>query len=396
MIRSVFISLCLIVVSASPSLSQDARLRSGGGANSVVASSDYDSRVFARRLGHVSAVARHEDGTIYTADQDSGRIFRIQDRRMDGAADMTQPLPHRFDRPTGLAVAGDILFVSDKGGLWRVQPGGGTPTLIAPFANSGSRGDVHPITLIAPTTILLGLSRTDGTARLLEIDTLSGNAHLREEAKGRIIAFASLAAPQSDDLSEPKPRSDAADFPSPWILMDRDGKRRFGSTLRSARSIDVDAKAVWIDELSGRALVSLPDGVYSTVATFAGLTDKGNVVLSGFAGSATPGAIISDARGLFIADQAGGRLWRVSPKAAPMPDFIAPSVDEAAQSEAPNPDSDSTPETARSTRPELMRGSGISSASTLGRASTMPSASTMPEADGPRSASDPDTSDPGE
>lgn len=341
-------------------------------------SDDYDATIFARRLGQVSAMARHADGTIYTADRDGGRIFRIQDRRMDGVADITQPLPHRFDQPTGLVVAGDILFVADKGGIWRVQPGGGTPALIAPFANSGSNGEAHPITMITPTSLLLGLSRADGTARLLVIDTVSGSAKLRAETRGQIIGFST--APPSEG------------FPTPWILLRRGQTVFFGSSLQTVRDIGVDAHAVWIDEATARAGVSLPDGAYATIATFAGLKDKGTPILSGFRGQARPGAMVSDERGLFVADQAGGHIWRVSPK----PVVITPSPDLADPEIETVEDSPTDLTLDRSTRPDLVRGSGISRASTIGPASTMPTASTLPEADQPRSASDPSASDPKE
>lgn len=358
---------------ASSALSQDqtARLRTGGSSDGIVAADPYETAIFARRLGHVSAIARHADGTIYTADRDGGRIFRIQDRSLDGIADITQPLAHRFDHPTGLALAGDILFVADQGGLWRVQPGGGTPELIAPFANSGSTGDAHPITMIAPTTLLLGLSRTDGTARLLTIDTVSGSAELREEGIGTIVGFSS--AEESDD------------FPAPWIIIRRGDQTLFGSSLQSARDIEIDAQGVWIDVTTARARVSLPGGVYETVATFAGLTDTGSPILNGFGGDARPGAMVSDARGLFISDQAGGRVWRLSPK----PAIITPESETVIENAEPETERPVDPMADRSMRPELMRGSGINSASTLGRASTMPPASTIPEADQPRSAFDP-------
>jgi hypothetical protein len=348
----------------------------------VSASGDYSATVFARRLGHVSALARDADGTIYTTDRDGGRIFRIQDRRQDGTADITQALPQQFDRPTGLAVAGDTLFVADQGGLWRVQPGGGTPTLIAPFSNSGSTGEAHPLTWSSPTSLLLGLSRMDGTARLLEIDIASGRATLREETRGRIIGFASLA----------RGHGDVGEFPSPWILIRRDNKTLFGATLEAARDIGVDAQAVWIDEAKGRANIALPDGVYTTLATFSGLKDKGTRIMSGFRGAARPGVMLSDPRGLFVADQAGGRLWRVTPKPAPTPIVPTPrpsdtSADKSQAKSQTAADSDKDDDGAQ--RPELMRGSGIDRASTIGRGSTMPTASTLPEADQPRAASDP-------
>ncbi|GHB03694.1 hypothetical protein GCM10009069_27940 [Algimonas arctica] len=377
MIRSIFISLCLLAVTASPALSQDARLRTGGGGDRVVASDDFEATVFARRLGHVSAVARHADGTLYSADQESGRIFRIQDRGMDGVADITQPLPHRFDRPTGLAVLGDILFVADRGGLWRMQPGGGTPALIAPFVNSGSTGIAHPIIVTSPNSLLLGLSRTDGSARLLTIDTRNGSAAQHAETRGQIIGFATA--------------SDTKDFPAPWILLRRDDAVLFGSSLDSARDIGVEARAVWIDAATGQARIALPDGVYATIATFTGLKDKGVPILTGFGGDARPGAMVSDERGLFVADQAGGRLWRVSPKPAPKPTIVTPDLDATATDLETVTGGVFDPVQDRSSRPELMRGSGIGSASTIGPASTMSPASSLPEADQPRSASDPET-----
>lgn len=373
MIRSILISLTLTLLLASPVTAQEATLRMGGSVDRMTAADAYDATVFARRLGHVSAITRHADGTIYTADRDGGRIFRIQDRRQDGVADITQPLPQQFDRPTGLAIAGDILFVADQGGLWRVQPGGGTPTLIAPFSNSGSSGDAHPLTRVGPTSLLLGLSRTDGTARLLVIDTADGRAALREETRGQIIGFASVSQDGRED----------DEFPTPWILLRRDNETLFGSTLDTARAIGVDAQAVWIDEAKGRANMALPDGVYATLATFAGLKDKGTPIVSGFGGGARPGVMLSDARGLFVSDQAGGRLWRVTPKSAPAPVVSAPGPTDV-QADSPAVVNDDAPQ-----RPELMRGSGIERASTIGRGSTMPNASTLPEADQPRAASDP-------
>lgn len=373
MIRSILISLTLSLVSVTSATAQDATLRMGGSVERVSASDNYDATIFARRLGHVSALARDADGTIFAADRDGGRIFRIQDRRQDGTADITQALPQQFDRPTGLAVAGDTLFVADQGGLWRVQPGGGTPTLIAPFANSGSTGEAHPLIWISPTALLLGLSRTDGTARLLEINTTSGRATLREETRGQILGFASLARADGD----------ATEFPRPWILLRRDNRTLFGSTLEAARDIGVDAQAVWIDEAKGRANMALPDGVYTTLATFTGLKDKGTPIVSGFRGAARPGVMLSDARGLFVADQAGGRLWRVTPKPAPT-QSVPPAENNPLESPIATDVNDDGAQ-----QPELMRGSGIERASTIGRGSTMPTASTLPEADQPRAASDP-------
>jgi len=361
MIRVVLISVVIALMSVSASAAQDTRLLSGGAVANVAAADGYKLTVFARRLGDISAMARHEDGTLYVAERAAGRIFRIQDRRLDGTADTTQPLAHRFDRPSGLAVIGDALFVSDRSGLWRINAGGGTPDLIAPFARSGSTGDPHPIARIGADRLLLGLNRPDGTARLLEIEIASGVARLREEGPGQIIGFS-------------KARSEDGKFPEPWVLLTRNGETRFGQTLATAHNIDLDVSAIWLDEVQGQAVLALPDGVSTTVATFAGIRGKGQSLLSGFVSGASgvrPGAMLADARGLFVSDQSGGRIWLISKRPEAEPVEIK---SEAVGIERLEPD-------VPTTRPDLLRGSGITRSSTMGPASTIGPASKLKPAD---------------
>lgn len=361
MIRVVFISILIALISISAATAQDTRLLSGGAVANVTAADGYELTVFARRLGDISAMDRHEDGTLYVAERGAGRIFRIQDRRLDGAADTTQPLAHRFDHPSGLALMGDVLFVSDRSGLWRINAGGGTPDLIAPFARSGSTGDPHPIAPIGADRLLLGLNRPDGTMRLLEIEIATGAARLREEGPGQIIGFS-------------KARLEDGKFPEPWVLLTRRGETWFGQTLATSRNLNMEVNTIWLDEAQGQAVLALPHGVSTTVATFAGIRDKGQSLLSGF-GSGTngirPGAILADMRGLFVSDQAGGRIWLISKTLEPEPVDIKTEeiVSEQLEQNVPR------------ARPDLLRGSGITRSSTRGPASTMGPASTLKPAD---------------
>ncbi|MGB6231016.1 MAG: hypothetical protein WBF53_12925, partial [Litorimonas sp.] len=95
-IRPLLISLTFAAI-ASAAFAQAPRVSTGSGDRAMSVADGFAAEVYARRLGDVSDMARHPDGTLFVADRAAGRIFRIQDRRMDGRADTTQALPQRFD-----------------------------------------------------------------------------------------------------------------------------------------------------------------------------------------------------------------------------------------------------------------------------------------------------------
>lgn len=372
MIRPHHISICLTLAVSicSPATAQDPQLRMGGLDNRIITSEGFETDIFARRLGNISAMARQDNGTIYTADRQGGQIFRLLDRHMDGDADLVQPLPHRFDAPTGLAVIGYRIFVADRSGVWDIRPGGGTPILLAPFANANSDDQVYPLMSLDSTTLLLGLNQTNGRARMVEINIETGRATLREDAQARILAFAT--SKMTDAPSDTPAR--------PWSLQQRDQTLYFGSSFQSAEPVDLIVNAVWIDPVEGRVRLALPDGVYETVATFGGLNDSGDPILSGFDPArrpgVKPGVMLSDMRGFFVSDQAGGRVWKIRAIDALGQTVKAPPATNMTEPDSIDPiRSDET----TSARPELMRGSGLKRASQLKPAESPQPASTPQE-----------------
>ncbi|MEM7728469.1 MAG: hypothetical protein AAF311_04260 [Pseudomonadota bacterium] len=321
---------------AFPAFAQEVRLHTGGAGDRVEAASGYAVSLFASRLGDVAALAMDAEGTIYVADRKGGRVMRVTDRARDGAADLMQPLPYRFDTPTGLAVSQDGLFVADRQGLWRVSAAASVPQRIAAFGNSESVGAPHPLAIVGPATVRLGLPHKSGTARLIDIDTRSGAATLVDQSDGIIRGFAAAEA----------------GGPTFVILANGDGVR-FGERPSLSRSVETDILALRIDGPVGRAQMALKGGVYDSAATFAGIGAVGDPILTGFGPDSPPSAILADARGLFVSDGAGGRIWRV----------VRTEADDARPAEA-EPGPSLQPET-QTARPVLPRGSRIGRASTL-------------------------------
>lgn len=354
MIRVFLILTLLCVFLAQTQTAQAQTVRTGQTAARVVADDQVNAQVFAKRMGDVSALALQSDGTVIVADKTNGRVFRIIDRALDGRADVTRALAHRFDRPTGLAVIDETLFVADRQGVWRVDTRG-TVMRLASLLNAGSTGDPHPLAAAGPNSLRLGLTLTDGTTRLIDLDSQTGKAVLREKSVGTVLGFA--ATPRLDTPL------------SPWVLLGLDDETRFGATLQAARPLSVRTSALWVDPESGSVRVATPRGLQSARAAIGSVTTEDKVVLSGIHVS----AMASDSRGLFVADPEGGRIWLLTPKADPAGVSPAPETELA-----PDllPDLIVAPRPAPTSQPDLLlRGSGIKRASQL------------PEAEGPQPAS---------
>ncbi len=336
--RRVGLLLAALMLCSLPAPAQEARIYQGGSGDALSAAPGQSVSLFAARLGDVSAMVLAEDGTIFTADRSGGRIIRITDRTLDGEADIVQQLPFAFDQPSGLALSGGSVFVADREGLWRLAGGG--KSLTASFANANSTGGPHPLAVLLDGRLWLGLPVRDGSARLLAVDLQTGVADLIGRTSGRITGFV------------------ANDAGTPLILLQRGGETYLGSTLETLQKVDGPISALRIEAQSGAALLSTPDGVFRATATFAGLGGTREPLLDGFGARTPPGGIATDARGVFVSDGPGGRLWRITD---------APEVEITA-----TPQSEEVQDAAKPARPVLPRGSAI------GRAST------LPEAEGPQ------------
>jgi len=143
---------------------QTFRLQKGGTSASLQTIDSLEIKRAAANLGQISAMARDAVGTIYTADLQSGRIWALSDRGMDGTIDARRPLPQRFDRPTGLASYKATLYVADRKAVWALEPQR-DPRQLASLANIESNGGPH----------------------LLSIDKKSGSLYLALTIKGNAL-----------------------------------------------------------------------------------------------------------------------------------------------------------------------------------------------------------------
>ena len=303
------------------------RVRAGGDAARMAVAGDLAASVFARRVGDVSDMVRGDDGTLFAADQRSGRIWVVRDRARDGRADTVQPLPHRFDMPSGLALGGGHLFVADRSGLWRVA-GTGTPELLAPFANAGATDAPHPIVLGADGSLRLGLSMPDGSARVLSVDARTGEASLLAQIDGVLHGFS----------------KGPADAPT-LLIVERDGETWIGTGPDTLRPVEGSARHAWVDPSNRTVLLSGRTGVRRFAASLLGLDSDPVDILSG----TSSGPITADERGVLVAEPERGLIWRLHPRVDATTSDIAPAAP------APEPDPDTL----------LLKGSGIATGSTL-------------------------------
>jgi hypothetical protein len=346
MIRWPTFALSLIgtILSFAIATAQPVTVHQGGQADRLFATEGYVVETFASGLGKISAMARHADGTLYTADQKTGRIFRLIDRQQDGVVDIVQPLPDRFDRPSGLTLIGDDLFVSDRTGLWRMARAVGPRHRVADLRNARSKGAPHPIAALNARTLRLGLSREDGRAALIDIDIGSGHAMAVDQSDGTIIGFAKTVFDEDDA--------------APWAMLERQGQVWLGQTLSDAKPIDAELSALWLDLKTGYALIAHADGVFRSVTTLAGLGAQTSPLLSGPAGAQAIIDIHVDERGTFLADQKTGRVWKM--RRQPIDKTRKVETESAPETPSETPQS-----RAPSTRPILPRGSAIDRASRL-------------------------------
>ena len=321
MIRILLISIALL----GAALPAQAQQRPRGGAAQAV--DGLEAPVFARGLGEIADLALGSDGTVFAADARSGRIWAIRDRGLDGAADTVQALAPRFDRPSGLAVGGDTVFVADRGGLWRLR-GAGTPELLAPLARAGALDEPHPIAAMPDGSLRLGLSLPDGTGRVVSVDTATGEARLLSTVPGPVLAF-SKGTPGTPVLT----------------LVDGPDGVRLGAGAGPLSDIGAEARAAWADAQASRVVLSGPGGVSVHRGTLMGVEREGVVLLRGL----EAGAVLMDRRGVLVASPGDGTIRLVRP---------ARLADETPADDAPP-----APETTLDPDMLILRGSGIDRAS---------------------------------
>lgn len=299
----------------------------------------YSLETLAVGLGNISALSHDGKTHLYTADKESGRVWRLTDRNQDGEFESKQALPHRFDNPSGLAVSGDTLYVADKNAVWLVE-GFLPPEILAGLRQANSKGLHHPLSLSSDNqNLLLGLTTHAQETKILSISLDDGLGTLLDETK-----LTEANANQSILALSMTPNG------TPWIIMDHSLGTQLGNMTQFNMNQKITGIALpfstnteeanWSKKLPNNLIVSRqsPQGfdVLALPTNFGQAQAEGTRLLSGFLSTSgrtawgAPSAIIFDQKGLVIADSFNGDLYRLSltPKAD---DTLADEVETPSQ-----------------------------------------------------------------
>lgn len=296
------------------------QIQRGGSSNNLQTIKELNLNIAATGLGQISAVALGEDGTLYTADARTGRLWALTDQGQDGKIDMRRPLPHTFEAPTGLAVIGNSLYVADHKAVWVIKDGN-PPRELASLRHANSTSGPH-ILIPNPdgTSLTLGLTTQSHNHRILDIDALSGRASLIHEGSGRLQALAQQLGSEIWTASGTNIKA---------LSTEGLGFKTGQSITSIALPGQFKKPRHWPERLKGH-IIAAQSGVgamrlitipteFGTPSGTARILVDGFLVQSGRSAWGEPGAIVIDARGLFFADIENGNLWHLSsaPKMQP-------------------------------------------------------------------------------
>lgn len=128
---------------ASPSKANPAEVvkRPKGAALKVPAG--WRATLFAERLEHPRNLLVLPDGSVVVAEQKADKLTRLEDANGDGRAERRDTLADGFAEPFGLAFQGDSLWVADTRRVWRLpwQPGALRLDRREPVTETGALGD---------------------------------------------------------------------------------------------------------------------------------------------------------------------------------------------------------------------------------------------------------------
>ncbi len=155
-----------------------------------VAASGFQVSVFARGVGSIEAMAVHgPSGDVLAIDSARGRVLRLRDRNKDGISEIKSTWLSGFDRPSGIAVGDDRIFIADARGVWHAPSGGGLTArapavLLADMTKVKTAPMPRPLALLDDgKTLLVGLSALSArdeeaapAGSVIAVDTHTGRA----------------------------------------------------------------------------------------------------------------------------------------------------------------------------------------------------------------------------
>lgn len=341
------------------------QMQRGGSSNTLKTIKGLQLNIAATGLGDISAMARSEDGTLYTADRNSGRIWALHDRRQDGEIDIRRPLPFTFDAPSGLALIQDAIYVADRNAVWVIDAGQ-EPRQLASLAQSGSTGGPHILLAGGDSeTLTLGLTTKTQGFRLLGISTDTGEASLIGD--GHYGPLHSLAQRKGSDVWVSSGASLGPIGIDPLEL--KAGQSITGLVLPGQYEMPKDWPQPLKDHIiaaqigpSAMQLIAIPSE-FGQASGAPRVLVEGFLTHTGRSAWGQPGPMVMDKRGLFFADPHNGTIWRLS--AAPAPQAKIIIVDTASLPPRPSEQPKLTPQDKAIGISSSIKGTQIDASSTI-------------------------------
>ncbi len=341
----------------------------------------FQSKVFAYGLGSIGDITLAENGSVYVTDPRANRVYEIADRGLDGRRDFQRPLITDLDHPTGVAIAGDSLFVADRRAVWTIDTKTGARRLLASLTNAPSEPH-RPLLWHEPTgRVWIALTRSATESQVIAIDAVSGQAALIAVIPGAVSditmagggtvwasAGQNLFALAQGNAAQPVGRAESNVQISGFVLV--------GSA--PASGLEAWRDQVIISQSGGARLPKPGSGAMNLIAVptdFGRMTGRAKIFADGFLDQSRrsawgdPGPIALDRRGLFVADRNNGTIWRVYAKPAePAPkadvEIIAQDAEEIVETvDVQNEEISSAPPLVHGSRIE--RGSSLEVGSTI-------------------------------
>ena len=340
----------------------------------------FDARVFAFGLGNIGDIVTAKDGTLYSSDAQTGRVFEIADRGLDGRRDFQRPVLSGLSNPSGLAITGDTLFVADRHAIWAMDRKSKARQRVASLENMAA-APLRPLIYHEPSDdVWIALTLSSNSGQVIAVDPQTGGARLIADIPGPISAMdrsdngtvwvgsgRSLFSLSEGAGAQPAGQVEQGVQISGFVLV---GGAEIGQGFSAWRD------HVILSQSGGARQPRSHSGAMNLVAVaseFGKLSDKLTVWADGFLDHnrrnawGDPGAIALDRRGLFVADRWNGTIWRVYARAVTQtddhPEMVADTKEE--------PLDDIKAEDEAAAQPSLVTGSRIEKASGIEVGSTI-------------------------
>ena len=309
-------------------VSSPLQLRNRGGDEIPQAGSGLEVKSFAKSLGEISAMTMGPKGELYILDQEGGRLFLLTDRDLDGRMDLRRVLNSDFNQPSGIVYTEQGIYVSDKDAIWHLSLRNYEVRKFVSLANVPSLPTPRPLILSQDETqLILGLSLADSTARIISIELSSGKAAELATGNGSVSAMAQIEGspiwlgighhlvPVLDGKFgldagmklEEGARIENIYLPTSDDMIASGLKHLSGQFLVIQGGDNQLGKA----STGGRNVVGIPNSFGQPQSQIEVLVD-GFISNHGRASWGKPKAMAWDARGLFLADQKNGIVWKIS------------------------------------------------------------------------------------